>query len=116
MHANAIDFDSTASSSKKTSARIDPQVADRLLELLGTDDVFRQLFKNDPARALKKVGFVESATEVSPAVCFMGIAKLASKAAIIQSRESIRANLTAGLGMVPIQLNARTSNASFKRK
>lgn len=78
MHANAIKLESTAPSSKKTSARIDPQVADRLLELLGTDDVFRQLFKNDPKQALQKVGFVESATEASPAMCLVGIEKLAS--------------------------------------
>ncbi|MGH8025561.1 MAG: NHLP-related RiPP peptide [Pseudoxanthomonas sp.] len=116
MHANAINFDSTTSSSEKISARISPQVADRLLELLGTDDVFRQLFKNDPKQALLKVGFVEPASEISPVYCLTGIEKLASKDVIIQSRESIKAYLTAGLGMTPIQLNARSSNASFKRK
>lgn len=110
MHANAIKFDSTAPSSKKTSARIDPQVADRLLELLGTDDVFRQLFKNDPARALKKVGFVESATEASPAGCFMGIEKLAPKAAILASSAELKAMLTSGLGMTPIQLNVPSAS------
>ena len=114
MHANAIKFDSTAPSSKKTSARIAPQVADRLLELLGTDDVFRQLFKNDPAQALKKVGFVESATEASPAGCFMGIEKLAPKAAILASSAELKAMLTSGLGMTPIQLNAPSASPRLR--
>jgi len=104
MHANAIKFDSTAPSSKKTSARIDPKVVDRLLELLGTDDVFRQLFKNDPKQALQKVGFIESASEASPADC-LGIQKLASKAEILGSRAELRSMLTSGLMKSPIQLN-----------
>ena len=115
MHANAIKFDSTAPSSKKTSARIDPQVADRLLELLGTDDVFRQLFKNDPRQALQKVGFVESTSEVSPAGCFMGIEKLAPKAEILGSRNELKAMLTSGLNMQPIQLNVPSSLPRARR-
>ncbi|MGH8025562.1 MAG: NHLP-related RiPP peptide [Pseudoxanthomonas sp.] len=115
MHANAIDFDSATPSAKKAAARIDPQVADRLLELLGTDDVFRQLFKNDPQQALQKVGFVESASEVSPAVCFMGIEKLASKTAILNSRAELKAMLTSGLGHQPIQLNVSSTPPRLRR-
>lgn len=33
---------------KKRSAPLDPQVADRLLDLLSTDDTFRQLFQTSP--------------------------------------------------------------------
>ena len=105
MHANAIKFDSTAPSSKKTSARIDPQVADRLLELLGTDDVFRQLFKNNPRQALQKAGFVESASETSPAEYFMRIEKLAPKAVILESKIRLKEMLTSGLSAQPIHLN-----------
>ena len=115
MHANAIKFDSTAPSSKKTSARIEPQVADRLLELLGTDDVFRQLFKNDPKQALQKVGFIESASEASPAVCFMGIEKLASKAEILGSRAALKIMLTSGLSQSPIQLNVPSASPRLRR-
>lgn len=85
-------------------------MADRLLELLGTDDVFRQLFKNDPKQALQKVGFIESASEVSPAVCFMGIEKLASKVDILDSRAELKTMLTSGLGQSPIQLNVPSAS------
>ena len=115
MHANAIKFDSTAPSSKKTSARIDPQVADRLLELLGTDDMFRQLFKSDPRQALQKVGFIESASEGSPADCFTGIQKLAPKAEILGSRAELRTMLTSGLMQSPIQLNVPSASPRLRR-
>lgn len=115
MHANAIKFDSTAPSSKKTSARIEPQVADRLLELLGTDDVFRQLFKNDPRQALLRVGFVESASEISPVGCLTGIENLASKAAILGSSAELKAVLTSGLALSPIQLNVPSASPRLRR-
>ena len=38
------------------SAPLDPKVADRLLDLLSTDNEFRRLFKKDPAAALAKAG------------------------------------------------------------
>ena len=115
MHAKAINFDSAAPSSKKPAARIAPKVADRLLELLGTDDVFRQLFKNDPRQALLKVGFVESASEASPAGCFMGIEKLAPKEAILRSSAELKAMLTSGLGHQPIQLNVSSAPLRLRR-
>lgn len=42
---------------KKTQgAALDPKVADKLLDLLSSDNEFRRLFKKDPAAALLKVG------------------------------------------------------------
>ena len=38
------------------SAPLEPKVADKLLDLLSTDNEFRRLFKKDPAAALAKAG------------------------------------------------------------
>jgi len=95
-----------ASTAKKRSAPLDSQTADRLLDLLSSDDAFRRLFKRDPRRALEQVGFVESSLLASPGWCFFGITKLASKAQISAARVEIRTMLTSGLGQSPPLLDA----------
>ncbi|MHB8912072.1 MAG: NHLP-related RiPP peptide [Lysobacter sp.] len=90
---------------KQRSAPLEPQVADRLLDLLSTDDMFRQL-KRHPGKALAQVGFVESTSAPSPFGCFFGISQLASKAQIAEARGEIRAMLTPGLSQTTPNLDA----------
>jgi putative modified peptide len=80
-------------------------VADRLLELLSSDDAFRKLFTRNPGEALAQAGFVNTTYAPSPQICFWGI-ELASKEQIAQARDEIRRMLTGGLSQSPIQLDA----------
>lgn len=85
---------------------MDLQVADRLLDLLSSNDAFRRLFKRNLSKALEQVGFVESISAPSPFGCFFGISKLASKAQIAEARDGIKAMLTCGLAHTAPQLDA----------
>src|SRR5687768_8146803 len=42
---------------KPTTAPLSPEVADRLLDLLSTDDAFRDLFQAEPLSALRSIGY-----------------------------------------------------------
>jgi putative modified peptide len=99
----------------RRTAPIDPQVADRLLDLLSTDDAFRKLFSRDPATALTQVGFVKVAGETSPDGCFWGITQLASKAQIALAREEIRQMLTRGLAQTTPSLDAGLSGTRTRK-
>ena len=76
-------------------APLDPKVTKRLLDLLSTDDNFRQLFKNDAATALAEVGYNVGADEASAAHCIQLHASetLASKAKIIRDRAKLETAL-----------------------
>jgi hypothetical protein len=54
---------------KRRSASLDPQVADRLLDMLSSDDGFRALFMRNPREALSQVGFVNETELASPDFC-----------------------------------------------
>jgi hypothetical protein len=70
MQAISIEKSSTqAVTTKRRSAPLDPQVADRLLDLLSTDDTFRRLFTHDPRQALLQVGFANTTDLDSPHFC-----------------------------------------------
>ena len=101
---------------KQRSAPLEPQVADRLLDLLSTDDMFRRLFKRNPGKALAQVGFVESTSAPSPFGCFFGISKLASKAQIAEARDGIKAMLLSGLSQITPNLDAGNNTARHTRK
>jgi putative modified peptide len=77
---------------KATTPGLDPKVADKLLDKLGTDNDFRRLFKKDPAAALVKVGHPKDAA------AFAGrcsqVQSIAPKAEIQATRELIKAHLT----------------------
>ena len=81
-------------------------VADRLLDLLSSDDAFRSLFMSNPREALAQVGFVNETDLESPYWCFWGISKLASKRAIAEARCEIRNLLTSELSQTATQLDA----------
>ena len=76
-----------------------------LLDKLGSDDDFRELFTNNPEAALKKAGAADADAK-SCAECFK-VVKLASKDAIKASRQVLTAQLTGKLTQTPIHLNAR---------
>jgi putative modified peptide len=99
----------------RRTAPLDPQVADRLLDLLSTDDAFRRLFTREPGRALAQVGFIRPEGATAPNDCFWGITQLASKAQIAQARDEIRLMLTRGLAQTAPQLDAGLA-ASRTRK
>ena len=57
MHGTALEshINSTKPARKDPSAPLDPQVADRLLDLLSSDDNFRTLFMSNPREALTEL-------------------------------------------------------------
>ena len=116
------------------SAPLDPKVADKLLDLLSTDNEFRRLFKKDPQAALAKVGHPEAKAAVAalrkgppftppgpPAVippttasCCQ-VQRIAPKADIIKARTELRIMLTSSLAQTPPALEA-SSLARRSRK
>ena len=106
MQATSLDTSTQVSTRKKRSAPLDPQVADRLLDLLSTDDTFRKLFVCNPREALAKLGFVNMTDMPSPRDCFWEIRTLASKEAIASARHEIRMMLTSGLDQTTPKLDA----------
>ena len=101
---------------KQRSAPLEPQVADRLLDLLSSDDAFRRLFKRNPGKALTQVGFVESTVMPSPEFCFFGITRLAPKTQIAEAREAIKAMLTDGLAYTTPNLDTGNNTARHIHK
>lgn len=78
-----------------TKLRIPPEVADRLLQLLATDDAFRELFKGDRHAALVQAGLDADPSrlrETSGLPCLV-VDRLASKSDIAAAREALKAHL-----------------------
>lgn len=114
----------TKKGSGAKSAPLDPKVADKLLDLLSTDNEFRRLFKKDPQSALAKVGHPEAKAAVAasrkgppftppgpppvvpPVWGCMSVQRIAPKADIIRARAELREMLTAGLAYLPHKLEA----------
>lgn len=75
-------------------------VIDRLLDLLSTDDEFRELFQFDPRAALRFVG-QETPAEIleirgsDPVMC-MAVVSLASKEEVKAARASLKVRLSKG--------------------
>ena len=95
------------------AAPLDPKVASKLLDKLGTDNDFRRLFKKDPAAALVKVGHPKEAASLTAGCC--RIDSIAPKAEIAKSRETLQKMFTAGLSMTPVRLNIGTTTASSRK-
>jgi hypothetical protein len=121
---------------KKTGARsapLDPKVADKLLDLLSTDNAFRRLFKKDPQAALAQVGHPEAKAAVAalrkgppftppgpppvipPTASCLQVTSIAPKATIIRAREELKTMLTSSLGQSPPLLELATASRR-KRK
>ena len=97
---------------------LSPEVADRLLDLLSTDDPFRAQFQTDPLAALRSIGYqspapgkmtacgLASAPALEPFASSCRVENLADKDTIRASRSEIRAMLTAGLAQTAPQLDS----------
>lgn len=97
-----------------TSPALDPKVADKLLDKLGTDNDFRRLFKKDPAAALVTVGHPKDAAALTGKCC--QVRSIAPKAQIVKSRDELKTMLTSALGQNPPMLEAATSASRRLRK
>ena len=117
MHATALESATSATkpAAKQRTVPLDPQVADRLLDLLSSDDKFRALFMSNPREALLQVGFVNETDLASPFGCFWGISKLASKDAIAAAWSEILNMLTGGLSHTSPQLDVGNSRLHMLR-
>lgn len=75
-------------------AGLESRVANRLLDLLSTDDAFRELFVKDTKAALEVAGYVHEGSLPHPAICFLPrTGKLASKEDITAAREKLLASV-----------------------
>lgn len=80
------------------SAPLDPKVADKLLDLLSTDNEFRRLFKKDPTMALAKIGHGAPVTPpgpppVVPPVMCQPVKRIAPKQEFVAARDQLKAHL-----------------------
>ena len=113
---------------KPLTAPLDPALADRLLDLLSTDDLFRERFQRDHLAALRTIGY-ESPTpgqmtacgEVSPAVAMepfrdCKVRDLVSKEVVRAAREEIRTMLLRGLNQTVPNLDVVTADSRWVRK
>jgi putative modified peptide len=100
---------------KQKTAPLDPKIADKLLNLLSTDNEFRRLFKKDPKAALVKAGLKDDAASSAVASCCQ-LGRIAPKADVIKARDALREMLLAGLSQNPIQLDASSAASLRSRK
>ncbi|MGO4221683.1 NHLP-related RiPP peptide [Lysobacter sp. TAF61] len=112
---------------KALTAPLDPKIADRLLDLLSTDDLFRQRFQNDHIAALQSIGY-ESPDAGQMTACGLlpitqpeafrdcKVQELASKEVIMGARQEIKAMLTKGLSQETPKLDATLNPERFVRK
>lgn len=108
---------------KKKSRPLDGKVADRLLELLSTDDQFRQDFRANPQAALRSIGY-QPQSETAPAGTIpleepfssCEVDDLATKEAIRQSLDELRSTLVQGLSYTTPTFEAKNISGSKTRK
>lgn len=108
---------------KATTAPLDAAVADRLLDLLGNDDLFRERFRRDPLAALHSIGHTPPPLRMT--ACGAGayprpepfaeckVQELASKEAIRAARAEIRNMLLRGLSQETPKLDATLAPTRF---
>jgi putative modified peptide len=104
---------------KPLTAPLDPALADRLLDLLSTDDLFRERFQRDHLAALRTIGY-ESPTPGQMTACGLvanaqpeafrdcKVQELASKEVIAAARSEIKAMLMTGLAQTTPNLDTQT--------
>jgi putative modified peptide len=102
---------------KPLTAPLDPALADRLLDLLSTDDLFRERFQRDHLAALRTIGYespnpgqMTACGEVVPEASTepfrdCKVKQLASKNVISEARGEIKAMLLSGLDQTVPQLD-----------
>lgn len=110
-----------------TTAPLDSELVDRLLDLLSTDDAYRERFQNDPRAALQEIGYESPApgkmtacgvlVEAAPeALIDCKVEVLASKETIAASRSEIQSMLTRGLAQTTPNLDALSTSSRRARK
>lgn len=93
---------------------LDPAAADRLLELLSTDDDFRELFVRDRENALKQVGYSEPN---NASIQCNAVSDIASKKVIAAAREELKEYLTSSAALTnPHCFEAGRINEILRRK
>ena len=114
---------------KKTGARsapLDPKVADKLLDLLSTDNAFRRLFKKDPQAALAQAGPPEAKAAIaalrkdgtapaSTTASCCQVQSIAPKAAVMRARGELKTMFTSGLAYTPPALEASSAARRTRR-
>ena len=104
------------------TAPLEARIADRLLDLLSTDDGFRDRFQRDHLSALAEIGYVPQEPGAMTACGLVAAARpeplrdckvkqLASKEAIQEAKHEIRAMLLRGLSQDVPQLDTGLSSA-----
>lgn len=98
-----------ATTKGRKSEALSPKVADRLLELLSTDNEFRRLIKKDPQAAFLKAGYkpskeVLAGTASAPWMC-CNISRIAPKAQVVASRQELKSMFTLGMSFIPQRLD-----------
>jgi putative modified peptide len=111
---------------KPVTAPLSPEIADRLLDLLSTDDGFREAFQRDHLAALRTIGY-QSPEPAKMTACGLAVQaqpepfagcrvdELAPKEDILAARDEIRAMLTSGLAQTSPGLDT-ANNARRARK
>lgn len=93
---------------------LEPQTADKLLDLLSTSDDFRERFTRDPTTALAEVGY-QVPQDVTP-TC-MAAEQLAPKEEIAAAREQLKSMLMSSSAyFVPHSMEAGRIDAALRRK
>lgn len=92
------------------SPTLPAHVAKVLLEKLGTDDAFRELFSSNPAKALEEAGYdwnddTNSDQNVALRACCR-VNMLASKEVIQKAFDELLTMFTSGLGQITPALDA----------
>jgi putative modified peptide len=91
---------------KRESAPMTTAAAIKLVDLLSTDDAFRDAFMHDARPALEAWGFDPYTCDFFWYDCKIGITSLASKATIAAAREEIIAMLMRNLNQTTPQLDS----------
>lgn len=115
------------SMSNTTTAPLDAKIADRLLDLLSTDDSFREHFRSDALGALRTIGYESPLPGKMTACGLMPEAalepfkdckaqELASKRAISEAREEIRGMLLRGLNQTTPRLDTGLNTVRSLRR
>lgn len=112
MQVTTAELSRRATVGRARTPPLEPHVADRLLDLLSTDDSFRSSFTQNPRSAVIAAGFDESVFDNPLWRCKFGV-QLASKAQILQARTEIRAMLLRGLDQTTPRLDANTDCSRY---
>lgn len=112
---------------RTTSAPLSADITDRLLDLLSTDDLYRDRFQADPRAALVEIGYLPlpeagmtacgALPEKLPeALIDCTVTNLAPKEAIAAARAEIRAMLTRGLNQQTPKLDTGLEAGAPRRR